>query len=83
MAVCKFDCDVRILPKIKDGFNGKQKDYFLIENEQPKINNPEFLLKNIFRHFSNKAKMLDTFKKLEEEIIHFKRIQISENKSRV
>jgi len=80
LAICKFDCDVRILPKIKDGFNGKQKDYFLIENEQPKINNPEFLLKNIFRHFSNKAKMLDTFKKLEEEIIHFKRIQISENK---
>jgi len=80
LAVCKFDCDVRILPKIKDGFNGKQKEYFLIENEQPKINNPEYLLKNIFRHFSNKAKTLDTFKKLEEEIIHFKRIQISENK---
>ena len=79
LAVCKFDCDVRILPKIKDGFNGKQKDYFLIENEQPIINNPEYLLKNIFRHFSNKAKMLDTLKKLDEEIIHFKRIQISEN----
>jgi len=80
VVICKFDCDVRILPKIKEGFNGKQKEYFLIEKEQPKINNPEYLLRNIFKHFSNKAETLDTFKKLEEEIIHFKRIQISENK---
>ena len=80
VALCKYDCDLRVLNKIKKGFNGQKKHYFLETNEQTKINNPEFLLKNIFRHFSNKFKQLETFKKLEEEIIHFKRINITLDK---
>jgi len=80
IALCKFDCDVRVLNKIKEGFNGQKEHYFLETNEQIKINNPEFLLQNIFRHFSNKAKELESFKKLEEEIIHFKRINITADK---
>jgi type III restriction enzyme len=80
VALIKYDCDVRVLNKIKEAFNGHKNDYFIVTNEQIEINNPEFLLKNIFKHFSNKAKEFETFKKLEEEIIHFKRIHITQDK---
>ena len=80
VALSKYDCDVRVLNKIKLGFNGHKNDYFIETNEQLKINNPEFLLQNIFRHFSNKTKEFQTFKKLDEEIIHFKRINITADK---
>lgn len=80
ITLCKFDCDVRVLSKLKEGFNGHKNDYFIETKEHTKINNPEFLLKNIFRHFLNKTKEFQTLKKLEEEIIHFKRINISEDK---
>lgn len=80
IALCKYACDLRILNKIKEGFNGQKNNYFLETDEQIKINNPEFLLQHIFRHFSNKAKEFQSFKKLEEEIIHFKRINITADK---
>jgi len=80
VALIKYDCDVRVLNKIKVGFNGHKNDYFIETKEQLKINNPEFLLQNIFKHFSNKTKEFQTFKKLDEEIIHFKRINITADK---
>ena len=80
IALSKFDCDVRVLNKIKEGFNGHKDDYFIETNDQIKINNPDFLLQNIFKHFSNKTKEFQTFKKLDEEIIHFKRINITADK---
>lgn len=80
VALSKYDCDVRVLNKIKFGFNGHKNDYFIETKEQLKINNPEFLLQNIFKHFSNKTKEFQTFKKLDEEIIHFKRINITADK---
>jgi len=79
VALVKYDCDVRVLKKIKEGFNGKEEDYF-IWAEDRKIGNPEFLLQSIFKHFSNKTKEFKTFKKLEEEIIHFKRVSITADK---
>ena len=80
IALVKFDCDVRVLNKIKESFNGHKNDYFIETNDQIKINNPQFLLQNIFKHFSNKAKEFQTFKEFEEEIIHFKRINITKDK---
>ena len=80
VALIRFDCDVRVLNKIKLGFNGHKNDYFIETKEQLKINNPEFLLQNIFKHFSNKTKEFQTFKKLDEEIIHFKKINITADK---
>jgi len=80
VALSKYDCDVRVLNKIKEGFNGHKNDYFVETEEQIKINNSQFLLQNIFKHFSNKSKQFKTFKKLEEEIIHFKRINITADK---
>jgi type III restriction enzyme len=78
--LCKFNFDIRVMKKIKEAFNGQKNKYFIETNEQPKINNPEFLLQSIFKHFSNKTKELKTFKKLENEIIHFKRITITVDK---
>jgi len=76
----KYDCDLRVLNKIKEGFNGKCNDYFILSNEESEIKNLEFLLKKIFNYFVNKVKELNIFKKLQEEIIHFKRITISKEK---
>ncbi len=80
VALVKFDCDIRVLNKIKECFNGHRNDYFIETEEQTRINNPEFLLRRIINHFSSKTKEFESFKKLEEEIIHFKRINISEDK---
>ncbi len=80
ITLCKFDCDIRVLSKLKEGFNGRKSDYFIETKEQIKINNPEFLLQNILKHFSNKTKEFESFKKLQDEIIHFKRIHISAEK---
>lgn len=80
ICLVKYDCDLRVLNKIKEGFNGKCNDYFILSNEESEIKNPEFLLKKIFNYFVNKVKELDTFKTLQEEIIHFKRITISKDK---
>jgi superfamily II DNA or RNA helicase len=80
VALIKYDCDVRVLNKIKEAFNGHKNDYFIETKDQIKISNPHFLLQNIFKHFSNKTKEFQTFKKLDEEIIHFKRINITADK---
>ena len=77
VCLVKYDCDLRVLNKIKEGFNSKCNDYFILSNEENEIKKPEFLLGRIFNHFINKVKEFKTFKKLEEEIIHFKRISIT------
>jgi len=80
VALCKFDCDIRVLSEIKKGFNGEKNKFFNFTKEEVKINNSEFLLQRIFNHFKNRIKEFDNFKKLEEEIIHFKRISVTEGK---
>ncbi|MGC9052517.1 MAG: DEAD/DEAH box helicase family protein, partial [Candidatus Hydrogenedens sp.] len=80
ICLVKYDCNIKVLQKLKEAFNVKKDNYFLINNEEKVVNNPEFLLGRIFKHFASKAKEFNTFKKLEEEIIHFKRINVSIDK---
>ena len=80
IALIKYDCDVKVLLKVKEGFNGSKNDLFFENEEQVKIDDAEFLLQSIFKHFSNNSEEFDAFKKLQEEIIHFKRINISKEK---
>jgi superfamily II DNA or RNA helicase len=81
IVLCKYDCDIRVLKKFKEIFGDKQKDnYFIFDNNYNRINNPDILLNSIFNHFSNKVKEFEDFKKLENEIIHFKRITITKDK---
>ncbi|MGC8483703.1 MAG: hypothetical protein ACP5OE_08690, partial [Thermodesulfobium sp.] len=49
--LAKYDCNLKVLQRLKDGFNGKANDYFLISKEEKIINNPDFILRQIFRHF--------------------------------
>jgi hypothetical protein len=83
IALCKFDVDVKLISSLKKGFNDNKDYFFKKSNEQLKVKNVEFLLQNIFKHFSNKVRDFNSFKQLEEEIIHFKKISttnISEEK---
>ncbi len=80
VCLVKYNCNIKVLRKLKEAFNGKEQEYFLINHDERELNHPEFLLGRIFKHFEIKAKELTTFKKLEEEIIHFKRIHISRDK---
>lgn len=77
VVVCKFDCDVKVLAKVKEGFNGRKNEYFIERSDIGEKGNPDFLLRSIFRHFSNYSEELKGFKMLEEEIIHFKKITVS------
>ena len=80
VAVCKFDVNVKVLQKVKEAFNGKKDAFFLETEEMFSIQKPELLLRNIFRHFSQRVKEFDKLKALEDEIIHFKRISVSADK---
>lgn len=80
IALCKFNCNTRALLEIKNGFGGNKNVLFIETRDQLKINNSEFLLQSIFKHFSKKLKEFDSFKELKEEILHFKYINITEDK---
>lgn len=80
IAFVKFDCGVNVLNKVKLKFKEKKGDLFLFDENINPIYKPELLLSSIFNHLNNKTEELNTFKKLEEEIIHFKRITISVEK---
>ena len=80
LIVCKFDCNLTVLPEIKKGLNGEKDKFFIETEEKPFIGNPEIIIRNIFKHFSNKIKQYERLKELENEIIHFKEITISETR---
>jgi superfamily II DNA or RNA helicase len=78
VATVKYDCDIRALSKLKMSFeNDGQNGYFQIDNNYSSINIPDFILKNIFNYFNVRNKIFDKFKKLEDEIVHFRKIEFS------
>lgn len=75
----KYDCNLKVLSKLKESWNDIQKDkYYLFTKDNYPIQKPEYLLKNILNHFSSYSKEFESFKVLEDEIIHFKKISINE-----
>ncbi len=80
IAVVKFDCNIKVLSKVNEGFNGQKDRYFIFDDSTYPVNRSELLLYNILNHFNNRIKEVASFKTLEEEIIHFKRITISAEK---
>lgn len=80
ICLVKYDPDIKVLKKLKEAFNGGENDYFLLVDNEKEINNPDFLLRKIFKHFISKSHEFIEFKRLEDEIIHFKRISISVDK---
>jgi len=77
---CKFNCNLKILKTLKEELNKDDSDYFKRIKDNRFVKNPELLIKSIFEHFENRVEKLKEFKKLEDEIVHFKRIEISKDK---
>ncbi|MGB9607693.1 MAG: restriction endonuclease subunit R, partial [bacterium] len=67
------NCDVKTLKAIKESFK-KVSDFYRV-NGEGSLGNPFLILSRIVKHFSLIPEELERFKKLEEEIIHFKRIR--------
>jgi len=76
VAVVKYDCEVKVLKKAKESFEEKERYYdFSQENS---LFDPELILSRIFNYFGMKSKAFDKFKKLENEIVHFKKVRFSD-----
>jgi len=75
IALAKYDCEVKVLKKAKESFAEEERYYDF--SERNSLFEPELILDRIFRHFGVKSKELEKFKKLENEIVHFKNIKFS------
>jgi len=78
VVLAKYECDVRVVEKARESFGDKKKDKYFDNNETRSIEEPDLLLDRIFDYFSVRDKDFDKFKKLENEIVHFKRIKFSD-----
>jgi len=77
IVLINYDCDLKTIDKLKDSFSNDKK-YYKFENQNT-ILDPDLCLKRIIDYFNLKSDKLDKFKKLEEEIVHFKRIKYLKN----
>ncbi len=78
VALVKYDCNLKVLKKADSSFKESEKYYDF--SEKRVLEEPELILGRIFNHFNIKSRELDKFKKLESEIIHFKKIKFSDGK---
>ncbi|MFH1656349.1 MAG: DEAD/DEAH box helicase family protein [Candidatus Nealsonbacteria bacterium] len=76
IALTKYECDVRVVEKANESF-GTPNQYFDFE-EVRTISEPDLLVDRILNYFSVRDKEFDKFKKLENEIVHFKRIKFND-----
>jgi hypothetical protein len=67
------NCDVKTLKAIKRSFQ-LINDFYRV-NGEGRIGNPSLIISRIVKHFSLIPEELERFKRLEDEIIHFKRIR--------
>lgn len=76
IALIKYDCEVKILKKVRESFSKKEQCYDFSESNS--LFEPELILGRIFDYFGVKSKEFDKFKELENEIVHFKKIRFSD-----
>ena len=76
ITLAKYECDVKVLKKIKESFETEEK-YFDF-SEARSIDDPGLLIDRILNYFNVRGKEFDKFKRLENEIVHFKRIKFSD-----
>mgnify|MGYP000446549025 CR=1 FL=1 len=72
ISLVKYDCEVKVLNKASESFAEKERYYDFSENNS--LFEPELILDRIFDYLGVKSKEFEKFKKLENEIVHFKRI---------
>jgi superfamily II DNA or RNA helicase len=79
IALAKYDCEVKVLKKAKESFTESNKDrYYTLGKDEPSLLEPELILERIFDYFGIKNREFEKFKKLENEIVHFKRVRFSD-----
>lgn len=76
IVLTKYECDVRVVEKASESF--KTPDQYFDFEEVRTISEPDLLVDRILNYFSVRDKEFDKFKKLENEIVHFKRIKFSD-----
>lgn len=73
IALVKYDCEVKVLKKVKESFAKKEQYYDF--DEKNSLFEPELILNRIFGCLGVKSKELDKFKELENEIVHFRHVK--------
>ncbi len=76
VTLAKFECEVRVIKKTAESFETAEQYFDL--NEERSISEPDLLVDRILDYFSVRDKEFDKFKKLENEIVHFKRIRFND-----
>ena len=76
IALAKYDCEVKVLKKAKESFAKKERYYDF--GERNSLFEPELILDRIFDYLGVKSKEFEKFKKLENEIVHFKKVRFSD-----
>lgn len=72
----KYECNVSVLEKVKESLEMPEQ-YFDFE-ETRTISEPGLLIGRILNYFSVRDQEFEKFKKLENEIVHFRRIKFSD-----
>ena len=67
------ESDIKILKAIRNSF--KNQDEFYRQDVEVSVLNPSFIISQIIKHFSLIPEEFEKFKRLEEEIVHFKKIK--------
>jgi len=75
VSLVKYECDVKVIEKAGESFQDSEKDKYFDYTESRSIGEPDLLVDRILGYFSVRDREFDKFKKLENEIIHFKRIK--------
>ena len=76
VALAKYECEVKVIKKAGESFQTSEQ-YFDFAEERS-ISEPDLLVDRILDYFSVRDREFDKFKKLENEIVHFKRIKFSD-----
>ncbi len=76
VSLAKYECDVKVLIKAQESLKKMEKYYDF--SEKRSLFEPELILDRVFDYFGVRSKEFNRFKKLEDEIVHFKKIRFSD-----
>jgi len=75
IALAKYDCGVKVLMKANESFIERERYYDFSESNS--LFKPELILGRIFDYLGVRNREVNTFKALENEIVHFKKVRFS------
>jgi len=76
VTLAKYECDTKVLKKVGESLKESEKYYDF--NEKRTIAEPELLLGKMFDYFSVRSSEFNKFKKLDNEIVHFRKVKFSD-----